>query len=158
MKKTIITATAVLFTAIGAFAQSMTQQAAPNAQAGSPQQMQHTMPSPEERAKRMSDQMNTAVQLTPEQYKKVMDVNKDFMAKMDAFRTANQANQGQAQAGAANNRGAQFKQMMEEKDTKLKAILTPEQWQKWQDSRKMAPRPGQGNMQPAHSNAVPQQH
>ena len=93
-----------------------------------------------------------------------MTVHKDFMTKMDAFRTASQPAQGQAQpaAGAANNRGAEFKQMNEDKDNQLKAILTPEQWQKWQDSRKMMPHPGAGNMQPAKTTmpatGQPQQH
>ena len=64
----MITAAAVICTALGSFAQSATSQ--PAMQAGQPagQQMQHQMPSPEERAKRMTDQLNTAVQLSPEQY------------------------------------------------------------------------------------------
>ncbi len=144
MKKTILMSLAIALSAIGSGAlmaqdntppppQQNTQQspAQPNGQP----MPQRRMPSPDERAKRQTDRLNESAQLTPDQYAQVLQVNKDFMIQRDA-----------ASAGAPPNQMTpdqrnQMRNMQKDRDAKIKAILTPDQWQKVQDSR-MRPSPG----------------
>jgi Spy/CpxP family protein refolding chaperone len=77
------------------------------------------MPSPEEMAKFQADQMKQTVNLSDDQYNKVVVVYKEGSEKMQkAFQEGGQPD---------------FRAMMEEQNKKLKEILTPEQFKKWDE-------------------------
>ncbi len=121
MKKTIILSAAMAFATFGAFAQqaniTATQQPHPVRAQGSV----------EDRAKNQVDRMSATVQLTPEQYTKVMEVTKNFIGQRDALRTS--GSQG-------DDMKAKFKALKEQEETQLKAILTPDQFTRLVAARK----------------------
>ncbi len=80
----------------------------------------------EERSKAMekrSQKMKTALSLSDDQFAKVQAENKAFGEKMQALRKSNET--------SANRDSSKFKALMAEHDANLKAIMTPEQYQKW---------------------------
>lgn len=122
----IFTALAVVSTAVGLNAQNM--------QTIAPAQQGHNMQAatPDDRAKRMTDHLNSLVQLTPDQYQKVMDVHKAFATKQDEMRKNMQASGG---APGGGDMRTQMKTMHDDMEAKLKGILTPDQWTKYEASR-----------------------
>ena len=123
MKKIIITCALLTVGTMVSFAQNAaTPNAAPNA--GQAAQARPTPLTSEDRAQRLSKRDEMMLTLTPEQTKKVYDVELEFVTAMDKFRTENK------QASPA-ERSA----IMDKKDAKMKAILTAEQFTKYDMSR-----------------------
>lgn len=121
MKKTIILSAAMAFATFGAFAQQANGTATPKQATMQPQT------SVEDRAKRQVDKMSAAVQLTPEQYMKVMDLTKNFIGQRDALR---------ASGAQGDDMKAKFTALRQQEETQLKTILTPDQFTKLQEARK----------------------
>ena len=121
MKKTIILSAAMAFASFGAFAQESNGTATPQVH---PTRTQGTV---EERAKSQVDRISSTVQLTPDQYTKVLDVTKNFIGQRDAIRTS---------GAPSDDMKAKMKALREQEETQLKGILTPEQFAKLQDARK----------------------
>lgn len=80
----------------------------------------------EERARKQTDAMNATAQLTPEQYKKVMDIKKNFIGQRDAVRKS---------GAQGEDLRAKFKAIGEQEDAQLKGVLTPEQYAKVQAAK-----------------------
>ena len=72
--------------------------------------------------------MNTLVTLTPDQYTKVLEVNTTFNSQREALR-------GSGGPPSEENK-SKFKALAEERDAKLKAILTADQWKKREEAHK----------------------
>ena len=83
--------------------------------------------SAQERAKDATDKINATAQLSKDQYTKVLDVNTNFFTQREALR---------ASGGQDDDTRVKMKELAKDRETKLKAILSPEQWQKVQDARK----------------------
>jgi len=81
-----------------------------------------------DRAKVAADNMKTSLSLTDAQYKKVYDLNSDFFAKINDVR---------ATETDKTVKGQKIKELNESKVTKLKEILTPEQYTTYIDSKKL---------------------
>ena len=80
------------------------------------------MPSPDEMAKMQADQMKQTVNLTDDQYNKVLVVYKEQGEKMQKmFQDGGQPDM------------SEFGKMQEEQNKKLQEILTPEQYKKWDE-------------------------
>lgn len=81
-----------------------------------------------DRAKATTELMTKELTLTPEQTAKVQEINAKYMEKMGALR-AERKTEGQAhrEEGSA---------LKTERDAELKAVLTPEQHEKWQAHEK----------------------
>jgi hypothetical protein len=104
MKKNLFVFCLLVFAATGIFAQEGAQ--------GTKIEGYSAM-SPAERAKDATDKLNQTVQLSAEQYSKVLEINKDFYGKV-------QTGTGNLPAVKSAN----------ERDSKVKALLTPAQVQK----------------------------
>jgi len=139
---------------------------AQNTQAVTPAQGQPTMqaqpggrqmtpPSPEDRAKRMTEHLNQMLTLTPEQTKKVTDLYKETATKQDALRKEAQANNGAAGGAGNSGMGAKFKELNDNTDAKLKEILTADQYTKYLESRKARMNPGQRPGMPGAPTGAP---
>ena len=122
MKKTIILSAAMAFATFGAFAQ---QSAAPGA--ATPKSQMAPRATAEERAKAQADKINAVAQLSPDQYNKVLEVTKNSVAQRDALRKS---------GAEGDDMKAKFKALKEQEETQLKAILTPDQYNKVAESRK----------------------
>ena len=83
---------------------------------------------PQERAKQATDRLNGLVTLTADQYQKVLEVNINFNTQKEALRV----NGGQP----GEDMRSKVKVLSEDRDTKLKAILTADQWKKRDEARK----------------------
>jgi len=128
MKKVIITAALILGASSAMYAQTATTatpQAMPN----------HQMPSPEDMAKRQTDRLNGMVKLNDAQSKSVYQANLDFANKLQAARQSNDR--------------AAFKTAQDDREAQYKKILTPDQYntynqQKTQmmQNRAAMPKPG----------------
>ena len=79
------------------------------------------------------DRMNTELNLTADQKTKVTALFEDTQKKMRELRQDTSLSQ--------EDRREKVRGMREAEDKKLKEILTPEQWEKWQ---KVRPQPGKG--------------
>ncbi|HWB64182.1 MAG TPA: hypothetical protein VG603_11765, partial [Chitinophagales bacterium] len=108
MKKTIILTLVMAMATIGAFAQ---ETAAPAAK-----QAALTV---EQKAKKQTDKLSAIVNLTPDQYQKVMDINKDFITKREALRSSG--------TEMTDEQIAQNKTLAKEREQKIMALLTPAQ-------------------------------
>ena len=99
-------------------------QAPTNVMQPSEQQLAQQKKQAEQMAERQTSQMKQQYGLNDEQYKKVFEVNQAFMTKMMANRNPpnRQSNPNDRQA------------IMDEKNAKLKKILTPEQYSKYETS------------------------
>ena len=117
MKKTIILSVAMAFATFGAFAQEANQQPHPARVQGSV----------EDRAKAQVDRMNATVQLSADQYSKVLDLTKNFIGQRDAVR---------ASGAQGDDMKTKMKALRDQEETQLKAILTPDQFAKLQAARK----------------------
>ena len=114
MKKIFFMATALAFTSSALFAQS-----ANGVVSFSTNQNQVTPdPATDMKAKEATDKLNNVVQLTPDQYDKVNQVNKYYFYHPQA------APVGRGAARQGYNR-----------ETQLKSILTSDQWQKYQTAK-----------------------
>lgn len=82
-----------------------------------------TQHKPEEKAKMMSDKMKTELTLTDEQYQKVQAINLDFATKSSALKK---------EGGDKSAWGEKMKPIKEEHTKSLKAVLTPEQFTKYE--------------------------
>ncbi len=78
------------------------------------------------------DRMNTELNLTADQKTKVTALFEDSQKKMRDLRQDTSLSQ--------EDRRTKMREMRESEDKKLKEILTPDQWQKWE---KVRPQPGQ---------------
>ena len=90
--------------------------------------------SPEESAKRQTEQIKEAVGLKADQEKKVYEINLESSKKMSELRS-------QMQGGGGGFEGMReaFGKIREEQDKKMKEVLTEEQWvkyEKWQEERR----------------------
>jgi hypothetical protein len=122
MKKTIILSVAMAFATFGAFAQE--------ANSSATQQQPHaarTQGTVDERAKGQVDRINSAVQLSADQYTKVLDLTKNFIGQKDALR---------ASGAQGDDMKAKMKTLKEQESAQLKAILTPDQFAKLQAAKK----------------------
>ena len=81
---------------------------------------------PEQVAKMRADEMKTAVNLTDEQYTKVVALYKEQMDSMQKMM--------QQQGQNRQNGREMMEQVRKEQETKLKAILTEDQFKKWSES------------------------
>ena len=122
MKKTIFLSAVMAFTSFGAFAQ---ESAAPGA--ATPKSQMAPRGTAEERAKAQADKINAIAQLTPDQYNKVLEVTKNSVTQRDAIRKS---------GAEMDDMKAQMKSLKDQEDAKLKAILTPDQYNKVVESRK----------------------
>lgn len=89
---------------------------------------------PEERAKRTTDQIKEAVGLNADQEKKVYDLQIEQGKQMTKMRE-----EMQASGGDFSSMREKMTTMRAEQDKKLKAILTADQWtkyEKWQEERR----------------------
>ena len=151
MKKIIVTCALLTVGSMVSFAQNAnTPNAAPKA--GQTAQANQAPMTAADRAQRLSKRDEMMFTLTPEQSKKVYDVELEFVTAMDKFRTENK------QAGPAERNA-----ILDKKDAKMKAILTPEQYTKYDMSRnrqRNAPQTPGGAQQPGkpqqQGNAQPQ--
>ena len=88
---------------------------------------------PPEKAKNLTEKMKTALDLTKDQYTKVMKINLDFFntqeAIQQAIRTAKEKNEdiGNAKKEMKKNRAEHMKQ--------LKMVLTGEQWKTFKEKK-----------------------
>ena len=80
------------------------------------------MPSPEEMAKMQADQMKQTVNLTDDQYNKVLVVYKESGEEMRKMFE-----------GGGQPDFSKFGEMQEKQNKKFQEILTPEQYKKWSD-------------------------
>lgn len=106
--------------AVGGLLASATITCAQNSNA---QKRDRKGPSVEQRVERM----NTEVNLTADQKTKVTALFEEDGKKMRELRQDTSLSQ--------EDRRAKMRTMREESDKKLKAILTPDQWQKWEKAR-----------------------
>jgi uncharacterized protein YneF (UPF0154 family) len=123
MKKMIFLMLGLFITTAAVMAQS-DDNPPPNANAA---HMQRPRMSAAERAKEATEKINTAATLSKEQYAKVLDVNTNFFTQRDALR---------ANGGQTDEDRSKMRELAKDRETKLKAILTPEQWQKVMEARK----------------------
>jgi len=131
MRKSVFLMFAMIITSAAVMAQSDDNPPP----AGAAQHASRPRMSATDRAKDATDKINATAQLSKEQYAKVLDVNTNFFTQREALR----GNGGQASEDAP----VKIKELAKDRETKLKAILTPEQWQKVQDARKQQ-QPHQG--------------
>jgi periplasmic protein CpxP/Spy len=124
MKKTIILSMAMAFATFGAFAQ---ESAAPGA--ATPQGQMKPRGTVEERAKVQADRINATAQLSTDQYAKVLELTKSSITQREAIR---------ASGAQGDDMKAKMKDLRTQDEAKLKAILTPEQYEKVQTARKEA--------------------
>jgi len=80
-----------------------------------------------ERAKTMTDSMKVKLSLTDDQYKKVYEANLGFVSQMKEGRKAE---------GTKEDKVKRRKEMAAQRDERLKAILTPEQFTAFQANKK----------------------
>ena len=135
MRKSVFLMFALIITSAAVMAQSDDNPPPASVQ----QHAAHPRMSAADRAKDATDKINATAQLSKEQYARVLDVNTNFFTQREALR----ANGGQPDEDAR----AKMKDLAKDRETKLKAILTPEQWQKVQDARKQQ-QPHQGGGHP----------
>jgi Spy/CpxP family protein refolding chaperone len=83
---------------------------------------------PEERASKQTEIMAKQLELTEEQQAKVKEINLKYSQQ-----TANHEQQAKDELKKSRE---DFKSLFEAKDAELKQVLTPEQYQKWQEKRK----------------------
>ena len=93
---------------------------------------------PEERVKRQTERLVTALDLTPEQATQVEEINREEMQKM---MEAREQNQGDREAMMEIRKNS-----MAERDAKFKEIFTDEQWVKYEEfkAENQGQRPGPG--------------
>jgi len=82
---------------------------------------------PEQRAKMQSDKMKEKLVLTDDQYKQVSDLNLVYAKKMDPILHSDEGRF---------KKYRQAKSLMDEKDKKLKVILTSDQYKQYEDFKK----------------------
>jgi Spy/CpxP family protein refolding chaperone len=82
---------------------------------------------PEQRAKMQSDKMKEKLVLTDDQYKQVSDLNWVYAKKMDPILHSDEGRF---------KKYRQAKSLMDEKDKKLKGILTSDQYKQYGDLKK----------------------
>ena len=82
---------------------------------------------PEQRAKMQSDKMKEKLVLTDDQYKQVSDLNLVYAKKMDPILHSDEGRF---------KKYRQAKTLMDEKDKKLKGILTSDQYKQYEDLKK----------------------
>lgn len=115
---------------------------------GASAQQQQQRPSAEDRAKMQTQMMKTQFNLTDDQVAKVNDVNLKYAKQMEATMSDN----------TITDKRAAMMQMSQNKETDFKAVLTPDQFQKYQamEQQRKNGRMGrpQGAMQPG--GAAPQ--
>jgi hypothetical protein len=81
---------------------------------------------PEQRAQYQTDFMKSKLNLTPEQTTKVSDINLKYAKRMDPVIKSSEGSLVRMRQARAINA---------EKDTELKGVLTPDQWQKLEAAR-----------------------
>lgn len=106
--------------------------------------------SPEERAKQMSERMAEKLGLDDTQKEQIFDLHKEFMGEQ-AQRPERRARgerpseeDMEAMKEARETMMEQRKARMEEMNARIKEILTPEQYEKWVESREKDTRPEGG--------------
>ncbi|WP_343671101.1 hypothetical protein [Chitinophaga sp.] len=78
-------------------------------------------------AKTMTDSMQVHLSLNDDQYKKVYDINTQFLTKMAGIKQAGGGKLAKLQ---------QFKAADQERDAALKPVLTDDQFKKFQENKK----------------------
>ena len=126
MKKLIITLALIAgVSAISNAQQASIQNAATPTQSMTPEQAAQREANMKKQAEAMAERQTKDMQqklgLSDDQYKKALAVNQEFFTKMIASRSS-----------AVHPTPQQNQELMAEKNTKLKAILTPEQAQKFE--------------------------
>jgi Spy/CpxP family protein refolding chaperone len=90
-------------------------------------QKDSTAHSPETRARKMTDKMKTELTLTDDQYKQVYDINLKYGQKNQDALKGDGSKLEKAKALKTENQG---------KNKELKAVLTPEQFEKYKEMQK----------------------
>ena len=144
MKRLIITFAFFVGASMCAFAQVQLSSPANGAPQPSKEQIAQREASDKKMIEQTSERQTKDLQqrygLNEEQYKKAYEANTEFMTKMIAIRNASRT------AGAANRGPANQSEtfaIMEARDAKLKTIMTPEQFAKYDAVRPKAPRSNQ---------------
>lgn len=109
MKKFMLATCLFSFAAAGLFAQNATQGTKIEG---------YSMASPAEMAKSETDKLNSTIQLTPDQYNKILEINKQFFT------------QPKASTGSTTP-----VQLANDRDSKIKALLTSAQLVKLQKAQ-----------------------
>jgi hypothetical protein len=110
MKKTIFLSIAMAFVTMATFAQEQNS--------GAPRQPRGTA---EERAKRNADHINAVATLSTDQYAKVLEISKNFVAQRDALK---------ASGATGDDMRDKFKALGKQEEEQLRKVLTPEQMEK----------------------------
>ncbi|HEY9049867.1 MAG TPA: hypothetical protein VIN08_28405 [Ohtaekwangia sp.] len=79
-------------------------------------------------AEKRAQKMKTALSLSDDQFAKIQAENKSFKEKVQTLK--------QSKDASAKPDESKFKAIMDEHDAHVKAILTPEQYQKWSSMKK----------------------
>ena len=88
--------------------------------------------STEDRASKQTEMMTKKLMLTPEQEAKIKEINLKYAQQMNKRQEQKQENMKKDRQEFA----AEIKSQMEAKDAEFKDVLTPEQYQQWQENRK----------------------
>ena len=120
MKKTIQSVLAILFT-LAALLPAQAQQPAPG---------KTNPPSPEKRAEKQTADMAAKLALTETQTAQVRDINLKYAQQAQELRNASTAPDADKKA-----LHDQKKALRDAHEAELKAVLTPEQQEKWQQAR-----------------------
>jgi|GEM_PF-1128615 len=106
------------------------------------QQDQRPKATPEERGAKRLEMMKQSLNLTDEQVAKLQEVHKQLFGDMKQVRGRDEANREETKAKKDADseemkaKREEMKAKMEAYDEQLKTILTPEQYQKYQEQRK----------------------
>ncbi len=100
-------------------------------------------PSNEDWAKQRADRMKEQLSLTDDQYAKVLELNKANNNNMPSREQMQNMTDEQRDA-----RREEMRKSREEYNAKLKGILTPEQYSKYEENMKNMPRGGQPGQRP----------
>ncbi|MDB5281058.1 MAG: hypothetical protein JWO06_133 [Bacteroidota bacterium] len=88
----------------------------------------HPNASPQERAKQATDKLNGVVKLSTDQYTKVLEANTNFFTQRAALRGAG--------GPPSDETKTKMKALMDDREAKVKAILSADQWKKKEEARK----------------------
>jgi len=86
-------------------------------------------PTVSQKAKVLADSLKNALSLTDEQYEKVYKINTDFITKKQELMK-------QAKSDSTSNTKTEIQDLRKNRNVEIKAVLTPEQIQKWQAWKK----------------------
>lgn len=123
MKKVIILAILAIGTATVGYAQSKVVSPTPAPAASKPEKAERADKSPQELAHQKVERLGKELNLTPEQKGKLMPVFADAIAKRREVKNSDMKKKGE------------MKSVRDNVEETMKAVLTPEQYTKWQSQK-----------------------